>query len=360
MENISREINLNQLSRNASDEALHLHLTELVALVIQIIITTTACPFTILLNILVIMAVKKTPRLQSKANILLACLAATDTFIGLTAQPSSVLDELFRLIDMKSLALIIRDYIHSGALLAGMTNSLLHLMLVTFERLVAIKFTTDHPFLMTEKNIKISVAIFWIIALCIWALRCAAPFAMVFTVGPLVPSCIIFITISYVILYRETLRHRKRIKTEQIPQQEVEMFLKENKALKTAVYVVGSLVLCFIPSSIVFLSYVVEGLSLNNSVYFLSFSRVLMMLNSLLNPLIYFWRDKEMRKLVSPYHRSRDGIVVRTLAFHQWGPGSMLDPMPHVGWVCWFPTLIWEVFLRILGFLSLLKRQHLI
>ena len=360
MENISREINLNQLSRNASDEALHLHLTELVALVIQIIITTTACPFTILLNILVILAVKKTPRLQSKANILLACLAATDAFIGLTAQPSSVLDELFRLIDMKRLALIIRHYIHSGALLAGMTNSLLHLMLVTFERLVAIKFTTDHPFLMTEKNIKISVAIFWIIALCIWALRCAAPFAMVFTVGPLVPSCIIFITISYVILYRETLRHRKRIKTEQIPQQEVEMFLKENKALKTAVYVVGSLVLCFIPSSIVFLSYVVEGLSLNNSVYFLSFSRVLMMLNSLLNPLIYFWRDKVMRKLVSPYHRSRDGIVVRTLAFHQWSPGSMLDPMPHVGWVCWFPTLIWEVFLRILGFLSLLKRQHLI
>ncbi|XP_074612267.1 lysophosphatidic acid receptor 3-like [Acropora palmata] len=317
MENISREINLNQLSRNASDEALHLHLTELVALVIQMIITTTACPFTILLNILVILAVKKTPRLQSKANILLACLAATDAFIGLTAQPSSILVELFRLIDMKSLALIIRDYIHSGALLAGIANSLLHLMLVTFERLVAIKFTTHHPFLMTEKNIKVSVAIFWIIALCIWALRCAAPFAMVFTVGPLVPSCIIFIAISYVILYRETLRHRKRIKTEQIAQQEVEMFLKENKALKTTVYVVGSLVLCFIPSSIVFLSYVVEGLSLKNSVYFVSFSRVLMMLNSLLNPLIYFWRDKEMRKLVSPYHRSRDGIVVRTLAFHQ-------------------------------------------
>ena len=163
------EINLNQLSRNASDEALHLHLTELVVLIIQIIITTTTCPFTILLNILVILAVKKTQRLQSKANILLACLAATDAFIGLTAQPSSILVELFRLIDMNSVALIIRDYIHSGALLAGMTNSLLHLMLVTFERLVAIRFTIHYPFLITEKNVKIYVATFWIIAFCSWS-----------------------------------------------------------------------------------------------------------------------------------------------------------------------------------------------
>ncbi|XP_044172356.1 lysophosphatidic acid receptor 3-like [Acropora millepora] len=300
MENISHEINLNQLSRNASDEALQFHPTELVALIIQIIITTTACPFTILLNILVISAVKKTPHLQSKPNILLACLAATDAFIGLTAQPSSILVEVFRLIDMKSLAVKIQQYFHNGALLAGIINSLLHLMLVTFERLVAIKFTTQYPFVITEKYIKISVAIFWIVALCSWALMYTAPFIAKVIGGPLVPSCVIFITISYVILYRETLRHKKRIKTEQIPQQEVEIFLRQNKALKTTVYVVGSLVLCFMPSYSLFLSVAVEWLTLKNSIYFVSFCRVIIMLNSLLNPLIYFWRDKEMRRLVLP------------------------------------------------------------
>ena len=293
MENISHEINLNQLSRNASDEALQFHPTELVALIIQIIITTTACPFTILLNILVISAVKKTPHLQSKPNILLACLAATDAFIGLTAQPSSILVEVFRLID-------IQQYFHNGALLAGIINSLLHLMLVTFERLVAIKFTTQYPFVITEKYIKISVAIFWIVALCSWALMYTAPFIAKVIGGPLVPSCVIFITISYVILYRETLRHKNRIKTEQIPQQEVEIFLRQNKALKTTVYVVGSLVLCFMPSYSLFLSVAVEWLTLKNSIYFVSFCRVIIMLNSLLNPLIYFWRDKEMRRLVLP------------------------------------------------------------
>ena len=303
MENTSGEINLYSSTNNATDKAdkgFQLHLTDQVVLIIHIIITATTCPLTILFNILVILTVKKTPQLQSKANILLACLAATDTFIGLTAQPSSVLVELFRLIDMKSVALIIRHYIHSGALLAGMTNSLLHLMLVTFERFVAIKFTMHYPFLITEKNIKVSVAMFWIIAVCSWVLKYVIPYVGLFILGSVVPMCMIFIAISYVILYRKTLRHRKRIKTEQIAQQQVETFLKENKALKTTVYVVGSLVLCFIPSLFLFLSIVVEGLSLE-SVSFVSFCRMLSLLNSLFNPLIYFWRDKEMRKLVLPY-----------------------------------------------------------
>ena len=302
MENISREINLNQFSRNASDETLQFHLTEPVALIIQLIITTTACPFTILLNILVISAVKKTPHLQSKPNILLACLAATDAFIGLTAQPSSILVELFRLLDMTSLAQKIRLNFHNRVLLAGITNSMFHLMLVTFERLVAIKFTIHHPFLITDKYIMVSVASFWIIALCSLALRYIIPNVVLLTVASLVVICIIFIAISYVILYSETLRHKKRIKTEQVAQQEVETFLKENKALKTTVYVVGSLVLCFTPSLFLLVSLIVKRLSVvANSVSFVSFCRVLSMLNSLLNPLIYFWRDKEMRKIVLPF-----------------------------------------------------------
>ena len=301
MTNMS-EINLKHFSRNVSDEGLHLHLTEQVVLITQIVVTTTTCPFTILLNILVILAVKKTPRLQSKANILLACLAATDAFIGLTAQPSSILVELFRLIDMTSLAQKIRLNFHNRVLLAGITNSLLHLMLVTFERLVVIKFTVHHPFLITEKYIKVSVATFWIIALCICALRYIIPYVVLFTAASLMGICVIFIAISYVILYRETLRHKKRIKTEQVAQQEVETFLKENKALKTTVYVVGSLVLCFTPSSFLLVSLIVKRLSVvANSVSFVSFCRVLVMLNSLLNPLIYFWRDKEMRKIVLPF-----------------------------------------------------------
>ena len=295
------EISLKQFLTNVSDEGLQLNLTERVVLIIQVIITTTTCPFTILLNILVILAVKKIPRLQSKPNIMLACLAATDAFVGVTAQPSYIFFATFQVLGMNSLAQAIRFHWHDRAIVAGSANCLLHLMLVTFERLVAIKFTIHYLSLITVKNIKVSVAIFWIIAFFSWVLRYMTLHVELFTLVPLVPGCIIFISISYVILYRETLRHKKRIKTEQIAQQEVQNFVRENKALKTTVFVVGSLIFCFIPSTFLLLSYLVDSLSLEDSVYFVSFCRVLIMLNSLLNPLIYFWRDKQMRKFVLPF-----------------------------------------------------------
>jgi len=45
-------------------------------------------PVTIVMNVLVIMAVKTRPRLQSKYNILLACLAGTDLLVGAASQPN--------------------------------------------------------------------------------------------------------------------------------------------------------------------------------------------------------------------------------------------------------------------------------
>ena len=58
--------------------------------IISIIFNSIACPFTVLLNVLVILAVKSRPRLQSKPNILLACLAVTDALNGLVAQPAFI------------------------------------------------------------------------------------------------------------------------------------------------------------------------------------------------------------------------------------------------------------------------------
>ena len=77
-------------------------------------------------------------------------------------------------------------------------------MLVTFERLVAIRFTIHYPFLIAEKKVKIYVAIFWIIAFCSWALKYTTTYVVPIIVGLLVPSCIIFIVTSYVIC---TARH---------------------------------------------------------------------------------------------------------------------------------------------------------
>ncbi|XP_078346860.1 uncharacterized protein LOC144632131 [Oculina patagonica] len=272
-----------------------------VSFIITIIINGITCPLTVLLNVLVIMAVKRRPRLQSYTNILLACLAATDVLTGLTVKPSFILERTFQLLGMTK-TYTVRVIRINGSLLSAMSVcSSLHVMLVTCERLIAIKFTMHYPYLVTSRNIKVTVFAFWIFILFCEVLKWAAGLAIFKISVPLIlVSCVLFISSSYAILYHETLRHQKMIKTQQLPQEEVERFVKESKALKTTVFVVGAVVLCLLPASFDFLARNIVKLNFEvfKTCAFCPWTRTFVMLNSLLNPLIYCWRQREMRQFV--------------------------------------------------------------
>ena len=95
-------------------------------------------------------------------------------------------------------------------------------MLVTFEWLVAIKFTMHYSNVITGKNLKLTVGAFWsfsFIGGAMWQLNFRL--VLYFCIAPVLVSCIVFVTSADVVLYRETLRHRRRIKTHQLPQGEV-------------------------------------------------------------------------------------------------------------------------------------------
>ena len=63
--------------------------------VTAIILNILSFPVTIVMNVLVIMAVKTRRRLQSKYNILLACLAGTDVLVGAASQPSYIVGQIY-------------------------------------------------------------------------------------------------------------------------------------------------------------------------------------------------------------------------------------------------------------------------
>ena len=263
--------------------------------IIIIIINIITMPCTVILNVLVIKAVKTTPRLRTNNNILLACLAVTDALTGLLGQPLFILWRIFLIFDLSSSKTVGISFI--SFLLVTLVSSYFHLMSVNFERLVAIKFTMQYSNIITEKNMKIAVLVVWIIASTYGVLRGMKKVlaARSFT-GLLTISCILFLTFAYLIMYRETARHKEKIKTQQLPQEDVERFLKENKALKTTLFVVGAVFVCLLPVGFFFVV-VVVGLRhifpINLPLIF-----TCAMLNSLVNPLIYCWRQKEMRNVI--------------------------------------------------------------
>ena len=275
--------------------------------IITILINGITCPLTVVINVLVIIAVKRRRRLQSNTNILLACLAVTDAVTGLAVQPSLIAWKTFYLLNYNGIERSVAEEFHKFFLRTLTLCSSLHLILITCERLIAIKFTTSYPYIVTKWKIKVAVIVCWAFSFMSQGIGYSSSnFIVRVTINLIVvlvmTFCILFITTSYAILYRESRRHESMIKTQQLPQEEVERFVKENKALKTTAFVVSTVFLSFLPMALTIFSVAVGVIRHFNwkAVFAVSgpLARTCAVLNSLLNPLIYCLRQKEMRKFV--------------------------------------------------------------
>ena len=78
-------------------------------------------------------------------------IAATDELTSLIAQPAFIPWKTFKLTGVLIGNSNPPRVIHSSAIRVFSVCSCLHLMLVTGERLVAIKFTMPHPYIVTRQ-----------------------------------------------------------------------------------------------------------------------------------------------------------------------------------------------------------------
>ena len=265
-------------------------------LIVNIIMNSIACPFTIGLNVLVILGIRRRPSLQSKANIMLACLATTDVLTGLNTIPANIIWNTSLLVGTEdSYAEFLKFQRFFVPWLS--LSSCLHLMAVVWERLFAIKFSYRYPHVLTKRNIKLAILFCWIYSgLCRTGMHLIGTKSTVYIIlGSHVPiGCVIFVSSSYAVLYCETRRHQRMIKAQYLSQEDVEKFFKDNKALKTTVLVVAAVGLCYLPISLylVFRNY-------ENRLHLVQeMIHTLVTINSLLNPLIYCSRQRELRKFI--------------------------------------------------------------
>ena len=144
---------------------------------------------------------------------------------------------------------------------------------------------------------KRAVLVVWILTFILGVLRVLKMSLVVHSLSLLLTlSCILFLAFAYFVMYRETRLQQEKIKTQQLPQQEVERFNKENKALKTTVFVVGAVIFCLLPLCFCLILLVTCFCDICPTIA--PVTQTCAMLNSLVNPLIYCWRQKEMRKVI--------------------------------------------------------------
>ncbi len=260
--------------------------------VLAIVINLLTCPPTVLLNALIITAVKTKRRLQTNHNILFASLAGTDLAVGIAAQPAFITQEIHRLTGGSPYEFCKIHSITQAATVSLCLVSLFHLALISVERYVAMKYSLRYESIVNKFRLTVAVAGSWLIVIFSYVSK-------ILTGKVIIPAHILAIVSLLVIFYCHISvyfvcrRHMNHIKSEQDSKEERAKFLAERKVWKTTGVIIGGVFMCYSPG----LLRAFPGPSVLRMSYIpwpLIFSCYL--LNSFFNPVIlFFWRSKAIR-----------------------------------------------------------------
>ena len=191
------------------------------------------CPFTTLLNVLIIISVKTKVFLRTKSNIALACLAVTDAVMGLIGQPVFI-SLVFTSLQGEDTLNLKQAVVNTFILRLLTTLSLFHLALINVERYIAIKHSLRYATIVTEVRLICSSAFFWIIAFLLTLpkiiLQDDSIKRKISSVT--MTSCLAIIAFCQVVLYREARRQQRQSADQQISMEVKQRQLKGKKLLK--------------------------------------------------------------------------------------------------------------------------------
>ena len=272
-------------------------------------ISSVAILPTILLNALVVIAVATRHRLRTPSNILLASMAGTDLFTGLVVQPIAVAVHLKRIFSDGPFCTLETVYMQlwSGSAL----NSFSHLVLISFDRFIAVKKPLRYQNIVTRQRVTIGAILAWAFTFCytisdliLFAIGSKQQMDIYFEIqGAILSSLgtlgIVAIAYMYGRIYSESRRQKNRLRDEQLTQEEARKVKKDNKATNTVTIILGVLLLTYLPS-IIFTAVTAKPSSHNTIgphvvAIVLGWTDTLVMLGSLSNPVIYCWRFKKLR-----------------------------------------------------------------
>ena len=123
-----------------------------------------SCPVIIMMNVLVIVAIKTRRRLQSEYNILLACLAGTDLAVGLVSQPLFIAQEILFLSGASLVDYY--DFFRKTVFvfLVPCIESLLILAILSTERYIAMKYSLRYASIVTTPRLIGAVVCSWLVS----------------------------------------------------------------------------------------------------------------------------------------------------------------------------------------------------
>ena len=204
--------------------------------VLSIILNFLTCPLTVLLNTLVMIAVKTKPSLQTMHNVILASMAVTDLAVGVVLQPVFIAREIFRLWGGW---VLIQCYLNTMTMIITSLlclTSLFHVVLIALERFIAMKYSLKYNSIVTTRRLAVAIALCWLFTgIYFPPMFIKARITRVFAIS----TSLAVICFCHLSVYFVCRRHLNRIKSEQISREARKKFLDDQKAWRTTIIVLS-------------------------------------------------------------------------------------------------------------------------
>ena len=263
--------------------------------------TVIICPVTILLNILVILSVKKRRDLQNnKSNILLASMAVAGVLVGAVSMPLTIISDVFVLVDVLNAGVFCGiAFVNDTVLYIGSCSSVYHLTVIAWERYFAIRKWADYNVIVSRGRVKKFARNSWLLA----ALVPIPPsimkiadvdykYVLAVDIACVLPGTVCMVLIGY--MYLQVYLGVRKWEIKKI--REVRCLIRAKlatKCAKTTAMLTAVLLIAFIPL-LAFLLFGEIFHALRRSSFF-RWSMMLAQLYSLFNPIFYCCRDRRFR-----------------------------------------------------------------
>lgn len=253
-------------------------------------------------NLLVVLAIWRTPVLHMPSYLLLGWLGVSDFLTGLVTQPAFVLLYTLRRTETFVHAYCFLKFIagFSGIILVG--NSFLVLTTIAIDKYLAIKLHLRYNELVTNSRTMITVSFLFAVLVLLCSVALASEFRASFIINVVAKAGGIFVAcFAHISVYASVKRHKRQIfSQEHAAAVGNKLSLKRfEKSVNTSLYILASFLICFLPDLGVLIMMKLLGFGTPRVINF-TFNLTLTILwaNATINPILYCYRLRKIQRAV--------------------------------------------------------------
>lgn len=258
-------------------------------------------------NVLILVALYKVTSISPPTKILFVSLAVTDLLTGLILQPLLVVHGIITSVIISTNLSYFSEQVNSVLGFILTTLSILTSTAISVDRLLALVLGLVYRNVVTLRRVRVIVICIWLLSCMLGGWRCttvAADLAkLVFLV--VVGLCFITSIASYIKIYSLLYRHRRQVhgyfkRAQQQSNRTAQLNeARFKKTVSSIAWIQFTLILLFIPCIVVAILWINKIIpsGIPGAILFrVSFS--VFYLNSSLNPILYVWKIREVKKIV--------------------------------------------------------------